>query len=415
MRLNNTSQEDSNSVLSFQPFSNPGDNNIELGSIIRQDIDVYIHIPFCEKRCFFCSIDTDLHFTSLDMEAYIQALKREIEYYQDLFRLCHIQCIHFGGGTPSLLSEHQILEVVMAFSRFKSDLNDIEIVFESNPLSLTPEKLNLLSSLGNVSLNIGIQTFDNHVLKAINRGYNFKQVYDLIDSLAGKSFNSLGIDLICNLPMSNLDTTIRDIDITKELGINHVSLYPLRIEPNSVFYDNYIKYQDNFLSRADQRHTLEETQKYLVACGYEQYMLYHFINQKKRAYQYSVNQVSGGEWIGLGAGAYSYYRNHVIANVDNIGEYIQNCSERGSCSKLVEKLDGTGQLVREFLYSLRGKKLEKLYYRNKYGSKKYEILLELFEVLIRDGYATDMGSYFQLTIEGIFGLADIEKKLVNSK
>lgn len=403
---------ESSPILSFQPFSQI-QTTLTDSLDYKQSLSIYVHIPYCRMRCFFCSINTCQVFSDGDLEKYVQAVIREIHSYNHIFNSSIVRCIHFGGGTPSVMTEQQLDCIFNAFRKCIEDYNDIEIVFEAHPLSLTVPKLELLSSYGNVSVNLGVQTFDTQILHKINRGYDYQSIHDFLDHVTKMNFRGLGIDLICNLPGSNLNTTIQDINTAHRLGIKHLALYPLRVEHNCIFFEQYKKYEADFLEKSEQAYILGEGHHRLNVLGYNHYSIYHFEIGDSNNYIYARDQILGKNWIGLGAGAFGFYNNRTLVNDDNLDSYIQKSIEGISSIKQCETLNTIETIKREFAYSLRSRLLTKAYYTKKYGCAIFEFFDSIWADLIRQGYASDLGDSYNLTVAGILDLAKIQERIRN--
>lgn len=221
--------------LSFQPIS-LNENTIDKRiNPIKRHIALYVHIPFCEKKCFYCSIYTKQNINIDFFDEYIAALRSELISI-GLKDLHSVRCVHIGGGTPSILNIEQLKKFIAILKENIPNFDSIEKVFEANTHSMTYEKIDLLASFKNFTLNFGIQTFDDTIIKEINRQSSSKEIINTLRYAVNKGFRSIGIDLIAGLPKSNLKTCLNDIEIVTNLNIDHIALYPLRIEPHTVFF-----------------------------------------------------------------------------------------------------------------------------------------------------------------------------------
>jgi oxygen-independent coproporphyrinogen-3 oxidase len=206
-----------------------------------------------------------------------------------------------------------------------------------------------------------------------------------------------------------LDITLADIDTAIAFDVNHLSLYPLRIEPNSVFYDRPSKFADAFIDENSQVAIYSQAAEYLRSRGYEHYSIFHFSNQPEATYLDGRNQIYGGEWIGVGVAAYSSYNGFLFANTKDIREYIRHGHEDQWHSRVEQKSDALKRIVWEFIFSLRSTRITHEYYVRKYGRLVYDIcLMPIFRYLSQSGYVEDTGSGYRLTEGGIVNLPYIE-------
>lgn len=373
------------------------------------DISIYIHIPFCEKKCYFCSIETCQSFTPELMDMYVDALVIEIQNCMDLLQKMNIQCTHFGGGTPSLLSKNQLKKILCALEKCVPGLKEKEIVFESSPMSINMDLVGLITEYSKLSLNIGIQTFDNKILEDVNRSTNIEQIRAFFNEIKKLNLHTVGVDLICNLPLSDQKTTINDINMALDMGVNYFSLYPLRMEAKTVLYNNYNTIYVKMPSLADQVKAFEEAANLLLSKDFEHFSIYHFNGTGHMNHLYSRQQIYGGEWIGFGAGANSYFHHQMFANINNIRKYIEALKSGVSCIAANRTLNMTDMVAREIVYSLRSGKISKSYYMERYGQHIYKSFYEIFQILEEKGYLQETDEDILLTTEGNFELSVIEK------
>jgi len=372
------------------------------------DFSIYIHIPFCVKKCYFCSIETCQNYTVELIDSYVDSLIIEIERYKEILKKKNITCIHIGGGTPSILSSNQLNRILNVLNKYIPNLKEKEVILEANPMSIKMELVELISNYSKLSLNLGVQTFDDSILRGINRQTNIKQLILFLDDIVKLKLYTVGIDLICNLPLSNEKTTINDINLALEHGVNYFSLYPLRFEANSVLYNNYSKICDKLQSEEKQMKIFEEASCLLASKGFERYSIYHFNGTGHINHLYSRSQINGGEWIGFGAGANSYYLEQIYANTSNIKKYI-DCQKKGTnCIEGFKKLDMTEKITREIVYALRKGKIRKSNCVTRYGKCIFNSFLPIFQMLNDKNYIQENGDEILLTTKGNFNLSIIE-------
>lgn len=402
-------------TLLFQPPATMHFAEEHKKTFLRKKIAMYIHIPFCEKKCFFCSIVTCQKYTDDYIESYVKVLEKEIYDHKDYFRINKVGSIHIGGGTPSLLNENQVERVFRALDECVTDFSQVEVVFESEASSLSDEKINFLSSLGHVSLNMGVQTFDGKVIRKINRWSSPERIIDRLELARSKNFRAVGIDVMCNLPYATVETTLADIDMTAKLGVNHVSLYPLRVEPDSIFHDYQNKYENSFIKEEEQLGTYSAAAEYLRTNGYDHYSIFHFSNQKEETYLYSRNQMYGGEWIGLGVAAYSYYNSAVFSNTRDLDEYIQFGNQPNSRMWFQEENNALKDIIRQFVFSLRMTNITRAYYFQKYGASIYSMFFApIIKYLSKKGFIAERNGAFQLSDLGIVNFPAIESDILDN-
>lgn len=285
----------------------------------------YIHIPFCKSKCNYCSF---VSYPKVELKkAYLKALAKEINnsYEGEL-----LHTIYFGGGTPSLLSVSE-LENVLRILKF----NDItEITIEANPDDVGYDYFRGLYDLGINRVSLGCQTFDEKVLKLLNRRHNAGQVIDAVKSAQDAGFKNISLDFIYGLPGQNMEMFLKDLNRALGLGIQHISLYGLKIEEGCYFFDNL---PDNLADEDMQADMYLAAVEFLSSAGFQQYEVSNFslrgFNSKHNS-TYWNNQ----EYYGFGVGAHGYIKSVRYSNTDSVEDYI-NDFRFGKTSKLLTEQD----------------------------------------------------------------------------
>lgn len=272
---------------------------------------VYIHIPFCRQKCFYCSFCS---YPKLDLrEKYISKLLTEIEKrYQNE----QIKTLYIGGGTPSLIDYTQINKIISKFN-FK---NNAEITIEANPESTTTEWLKGIFDAGINRLSFGVQSFDNNLLKVIGRKHTVKQVFDVISTARDIGFKNINIDLIYGLPTQTMaDFSVSAITAC-EIGVEHISSYGLKIEEGSKFYEKEPENVPNEEIQADMYLKLcDITEKY----GYQHYEISNFAKKGFES-KHNTNYWNAQNYYGFGCAASGFEGNMRYTHEKTIENYIEN-------------------------------------------------------------------------------------------
>lgn len=376
-------------------------------SATEREYSLYFHIPFCKKKCLFCSIQT-IQSADINMDSYTVAILNEFNKYKTFLVSHKINCVHFGGGTPSLLTIYQIRKIIAAVKGSIPNCNDVEIVFESHPESMSYKKIDYLSLLPKVTLNMGIQTFHNEQLELINRSLKSGEMINKLVYARKKEFYALGIDIIAGLPHSSMNSVLDDIRLAIDLGINNISLYPLRIEKGSMLYKNS---RDPYYAIPDDRELIEiieSAKQYLNKAGYTAYSIFHWTNKMCDTYLYSRNQTRGGQWIGIGAGAYTYLDQTVYLNHSSLNDYMTTTKNINHFS--AEKQNITSRIVWELSFMFREGLLDREYLNSIYGSLLKPCIDRLIKTVCNLGYASyDNNRMLTITSKGIVHFDKIEK------
>lgn len=235
---------------------------------------IYIHIPFCKQACYYC----DFHFsTNQSVKAeVIQAIAKELAIQKNYLQGEEIDTLYFGGGTPSLLSRGELEVVLNAVHKHYSLSSLPEITLEANPDDLSTEKIQILKEIGINRVSLGIQSFDDTILKFLNRAHNSEEALRCVQHLREAGIHNLSIDLIHSIPGQDDQMLMQNLEQVIQLAPQHVSVYSLTIENKTVFgkwaSHGKIKAVDESLS-AGQFELVMDT---LAESGYQHYEISNF-------------------------------------------------------------------------------------------------------------------------------------------
>ena len=261
-------------------------------------ISIYIHYPFCKSKCPYCDFNSYCNL-NIEEEELIKAYLNEIEYYKDIIKDKVIDTIYFGGGTPSLMSEKLLSNIMNKINSLYKINKSCEISLESNPNSINYEKLKSFKDIGINRLSIGVQSLIDEDLKFLGRIHNKDEAIKAINN-AQKIFNDrYSIDLIYGRPNQNLKEWKDELNEAIQLSPFHISLYQLIIEKGTPFYRNKVQTPNEDIATK----LYEETHNILEKNNIFQYEI---SNYAKNGYECKHNLVywNNGEWIGIGAGAH---------------------------------------------------------------------------------------------------------------
>jgi len=280
---------------------------------------IYIHIPFCKQACHYC----DFHFsTSMgNKEAMIQAIQSEVVMRKAEFASETVDCIYFGGGTPSILEGQEIEHILTTVFDHYTVNPTPEITLEANPDDLTVEKVKQLAASPINRLSIGIQSFFREDLRLMNRAHNEQDAMTCI-KLVQPYFENVSIDLIYGIPGMTRERWKRNLDMALDFNIPHISAYALTVEPKTAlahFIEKEIIAPVDDAVAQEHHQLLTQT---LEAAGYDNY---EFSNYGKPGF-YSRNNTAywqGHSYIGIGPGAHSYDGKRRAWNISNNPKYIK--------------------------------------------------------------------------------------------
>lgn len=260
---------------------------------------LYIHIPWCVRKCPYCDFNSHAATPELPEEAYVDALLADLDQELGAVYGRPISSIFFGGGTPSLFSAPALGRLLAGVEQRIPFTRDIEITLEANPGTFEQEKFKAYRQLGINRLSIGIQSFQQAKLEALGRIHNGDEAIRAADMARQAGFDNFNLDLMHGLPDQSLEDALDDLRQAIALAPTHLSWYQLTLEPNTVFWN-----QPPVLPEDDILWDIQEAGQALLANhGYSQYEVSAYA-QPGRAARHNLNYWSFGDFIGIGAGAH---------------------------------------------------------------------------------------------------------------
>lgn len=363
---------------------------------------IYLHIPFCKQACYYC----DFHFsTNLRLrEDLVQAMIKETDLRKDYLQGQSVRTIYLGGGTPSLLTSGQLQTILDKVYQTFSVHPEAEVTLEANPDDLSHDTLSTLWSLGVNRLSIGIQSFDDKILRWMNRAHSGPEAISAVTNAHKVGFENLSLDLIYGVPNSSPSRLEKDLAQLLQLNPVHISAYSLTIEPNTVFGR---RQQKGKLNAADDVEVVQEynyiTQNLRLA-GFDHYEVSNFgkpgfYSQHNTSYWHQI------PYLGLGPSAHSYNGFSRSYSIANNAKYIKTIRQ-GILPMEQEDLSEKDQLNEYVLTRIRtqwGIDMEKI--QNNFNIDFRRKYTTVFTRWIEEGLAFWREGHFILTENGLL-LAD---------
>ena len=304
---------------------------------------LYIHIPFCSRKCLFCSFVIAVG-QEHRREEYVTALIDEMKDYKGT----SIKTIYFGGGTPSMLEEKHFERLMHAIEENFLIPKDIEITTEANPESVDRSKAQFLKSIGFNRISLGVQSMNDRYLRFLGRGHDARMAREAYDVLRQAGFANINLDLMYAFPQQTQQELIEDVKGISLLGSEHLSLYTLTIEPNSRFFAAQMKLDDD--EKLAEHYLL--IARILGEDGLKQYEISNFA---KPGFQSAHNRSYwlGEPYIGLGVGAHGFTGRRRYWNTSNLKDYMHKISHEGHAIEGHEDLTDDQLIMERVLFGLR--------------------------------------------------------------
>lgn len=260
---------------------------------------LYIHIPWCIRKCPYCDFNSHQAGEVLPEAAYVSALRADLEQDLPLVQGRKLSSIFFGGGTPSIFTAQAIGQILRDVEQLVGFEPDIEITLEANPGTFEQDRFSGFRNVGINRLSIGIQSFNDVQLKLLGRVHGGAEALRAVDIARKVGFDNINLDLMHGLPQQSLFDALADLSQAIALGPEHLSWYQLTIEQNTVFYSAPpLLPEDDTLADIQDR-----GQELLAEAGYAQYEISAYAQMNKAA-RHNINYWEFGDYLGIGAGAH---------------------------------------------------------------------------------------------------------------
>lgn len=283
-----------------------------------KEIGIYVHIPFCKRKCYYCDF---ISYSNKDskIEEYIQAVIKEVELQKIK---SEITTIYIGGGTPSYIESKYIREIIAEIQK-KNVSPDAEITIEVNPGTVTLEKLQEYKECGINRLSIGLQSVQDELLKQIGRIHNFEQFLDTYKMARKVGFKNINVDLMLGLPNQRIKDLKESLETIIKLEPEHISVYSLIVEDGTPIA-NKIECGELELPEEDlERNMYWYVKNTLELNGYKHYEISNFAKQGYES-KHNMNCWNQNEYVGIGVAAHSYRDITRYSNTNQLGEYLRN-------------------------------------------------------------------------------------------
>lgn len=281
---------------------------------------IYIHIPFCRKRCHYCDFYKTTDFGQ--KFRLVKSLITELESRSPELADDEIHTVYLGGGTPSVLQVDELHSLLNTIRKNYRLDNSAEITLEANPDDISETKLTALREIGYNRISIGIQSFADSDLKLMNRRHNSEQAIRAVEIVKNSGFQNISIDLIYGLPNQNLEEWERNVRMAVDLDVQHISAYHLTYHEGTVFYDQLKKGHLNELPDEISLQQFEILIDVLTKAGFEHYEISNFCKPGFYS-QHNSSYWKGEKYLGIGPSAHSFDLKSRRWNVSSIGKYLE--------------------------------------------------------------------------------------------
>ena len=347
---------------------------------MNNDLGIYIHIPFCLKKCYYCDFVSFMNKEDM-IEKYIYALCTEILKNADILCERKVDTIYIGGGTPSYIDAKYIKQILNTIYMVidKKDLKEVTI--ECNPNSITKEKMDIYKECGINRVSIGLQSTHNDVLKTIGRVHSFEDFQNALDIVNNAGIDNISVDLIYPLPNLDFKRFKESVDYViglKDKNVKHVSIYNLEVHENTkldfILKEGYVSLvgeDEEYEMYSYLKDTLENN-------GFHRYEISNYALPGFES-NHNTRYWNQQEYLGFGVNASSFFNSSRYKNIPNLENYIEYINTNVPTKTEVEDLDLLSLMKEYIILSLR--KTEGLSL-TKFNSKYKKDIFDLFKIEI---------------------------------
>jgi oxygen-independent coproporphyrinogen-3 oxidase len=400
-------------VATYPPFSQWKPEHIPhaikaLGQAARTEdpLGLYIHIPFCRKRCKFCYFKVYTDKNAAEIELYLEAIAKENEIYSrtSAFQGRQLRFAYFGGGTPSYISERQIDRLVEGLNRHVSWDNAEEVTFECEPGTLRKSKLETLKQIGVTRLSLGIEHFDDDILEANGRAHLSAEIYRAYEWARQVDFPQINIDLIAGM-MGESDERWREtVRRAIELEPDSLTIYQMELPYNTVISQEMIKkgLDSPIADWPTKRRWVDYAFEQFQERGYRIASAYTLATTKKPCrFIYTDALWHGGDMIGLGVSSFSHFGGVNFQNAHQVEEYLRVLETDELQLWRALPLTSKQRLIREMVLQLKTGSLDIGYFRRKFDVDIWKEFQPIYERLSEEGMLARQHERIELTRSGL--------------
>ncbi|NQX44597.1 oxygen-independent coproporphyrinogen III oxidase [Paenibacillus tritici] len=374
---------------------------------------VYIHIPFCTNKCFYCDFNSYVLKDQPVMD-YLYALDREMEMTVKHTPPGVIKTIFVGGGTPTVLKPDEMAYFLQSVRRhFPQWDENIEFSMEANPGTTDIDKLRVMKEGGVNRVSFGVQAFQNELLSGIGRIHDVNDVYRSLENARAVGLDNLSLDLMFGLPNQTVDMLRESITKALELDLPHYSIYSLKVEENTLFHTLFNKNKLPLPNEEDELAMYLLLMSTMEAAGYTQYEISNFAKPGLES-RHNITYWRNEDYYGLGAGAHGYVGRQRHMNIKGVNPYIE--ASRSGLPRLDSFEISEQEAMEDFMMvGLRMREgVSDADFRSQFGKPLEEVFAGPLHKMLKAGLLEQTGDTYRLSKQGILFGNDVFGEFVGA-
>ncbi|MEN8905894.1 MAG: radical SAM family heme chaperone HemW [Clostridiales bacterium] len=365
-----------------------------------KSLGLYIHIPFCKSKCNYCDFNSFTNIEHLSVK-YLESIKKEMYNKLDLIENYKIDTIFIGGGTPSILDNSFYYNLFEFLNKNLNIENNNEFSIEVNPGTIDENKIRFYKESGINRISIGLQAWQDKLLKYIGRTHRRSDFLNFINILEKFNFNNINVDLIFGIPYQSLFEWEETLNNVLEFNFKHLSIYSLKIEDDTRFGD-MLRKKDLIPLDEDLDRQMYYMAKKLT--GKNQYNHYEISNFAHNGFEcrHNLKYWNCNEYIGIGAGAHSYIENSRYSNILGINDYIRRNINNEPIIFEKENIDYNEKIKEHIILGLRLiEGINLIDFENKFKINIKDLYYDKIKLLIHKNLIIEDDLYLKLTEKGL--------------
>lgn len=365
-----------------------------------KEIGLYIHIPFCKSRCYYCDFTSFSNKENI-VKRYIENLIKELNIYKEVVKEVSIKTIFIGGGTPSYIDEKHI-ERVLGFIKENFNIETLEeVTIEINPGTLDIGKARAYKSAGINRVSLGVQTLNDDHLKRVGRIHTQKQFYQSYDILRKSGFTNINLDFIFGLPAETIQDVEENLKEIERLKPEHISYYGLILEKNTHLYKLDKNGELNIPSESEEREMYYIIKQRLKDMGYIHYEISNFALKEKEC-KHNILYWTIESYIGVGISSHSYFNNKRYWNTNNLNKYFEDLGRGILPIEAGEDINRDMEISEFSIMGLRLiKGIDKKRFKKKFGKDINYYFRKTINKHLKDGLIVEDDNFIKLTNKGL--------------
>ena len=355
-------------------------------------LGMYLHIPFCRKRCHFCYFRVYTDKNAQEVHAYLDTLARECELYSTLPAIAgrRLNFVYFGGGTPSFLSTKQLERLVSQMTKTMPWADAEEVTFECEPGTLTESKLAAIRAIGVTRLSLGIENFDDQILEVNGRAHRSPEIYRAYEVARALGFPQVNVDLISGMLGETDENWQECVQKTIALAPDSVTVYQMELPFNTTISGNLIKNTGRFepvASWSTKRRWVREAFEALEAAGYQVRSAYTAVRHDSTRFIYTDRLWQGADMLGLGVASFGHINGVHVQNQDSWETYSAAVGRNEIPLSRAYRPTQEERMIRELVLQLKRGSVRPSYFRGKYGVDVSVRFRDALASLVEEGWA----------------------------